>query len=192
MILKDFLVNAGTEKNLMELVLFLAQQAQQVKKGFFCSIKKTPADKQTRNMYGEEQMPLDMYADDVLLNPATEKLVKSLFKKKPEEDPNDENKKESTMIESYLNFLREGGEWIQKAIKSPGTLHKALNVPKDETIPAKKLAVKSSDSSKMKKRKILAQTLRKISKKKKLGEGLTESEKTILSIIKSKLESIIG
>ena len=133
-----------------------------------------------------------MYADDVLLNPATEKLVKSLFKKKPEEDPNDENKKESTMIESYLNFLREGGEWIQKAIKSPGTLHKALNVPKDETIPAKKLAVKSSDSSKMKKRKILAQTLRKISKKKKLGEGLTESEKTILSIIKSKLESIIG
>jgi fructose-1,6-bisphosphatase I len=68
MILKDFLVNAGTEKNLMELLLFLAQQAQQVKKGFFCSIKKNPADKQTKNMYGEEQMPLDMYADDVFIS----------------------------------------------------------------------------------------------------------------------------
>jgi fructose-1,6-bisphosphatase I len=68
MILKDFLVRAGTEKNLMELILFLAQQAQQVKKGFFCSIRKTPADEATKNMYGEEQMALDMYADDVFIS----------------------------------------------------------------------------------------------------------------------------
>jgi len=68
MILKDFLVRAGTEKNLMELILFLGKQAQQVKKGFFCSIRKTPADEQTKNMYGEEQMALDMYADDVFIS----------------------------------------------------------------------------------------------------------------------------
>ena len=68
MILKDFLVRAETEKNLMELILFLAKQAQQVKKGFFCSIRKTPADEQTKNMYGEEQMALDIYADDVFIS----------------------------------------------------------------------------------------------------------------------------
>jgi fructose-1,6-bisphosphatase I len=68
MILKDFLVNAGTEKNLMEVILFLGKQAQQVKKGFFCSIRKTPDDEKTKNMYGEEQMALDMYADDVFIS----------------------------------------------------------------------------------------------------------------------------
>jgi len=135
-----------------------------------------------------------MYADDVLLNPEVRKLFNSLKdklrKKKSEENPDDENKEKTNMIESYLNYLREGGEWIQKAIKSPGTLHKALHVPEDETIPAKKLAVKPGDSSKMKKRKVLAQTLRKINKKKKLGESLTENEEMILSVISSKIKSI--
>ena len=68
MILKDFLVRAETEENLMELILFLAKQAQLVKKGFFCSIRKNPTDEQTKNMYGEEQMALDMYADDVFIS----------------------------------------------------------------------------------------------------------------------------
>jgi fructose-1,6-bisphosphatase I len=68
MILKDFLVRAGTEKNLMELILFLGKQAQQVKKGFFCSIRKTQADEKTRNIYGEEQMALDLYADEVFIS----------------------------------------------------------------------------------------------------------------------------
>jgi fructose-1,6-bisphosphatase I len=68
MILKDFLEHAGTEKNLRELILFLGSQAQLVKKGFFCSIRKTPADELTRNMYGEEQMALDMYADQVFIS----------------------------------------------------------------------------------------------------------------------------
>jgi fructose-1,6-bisphosphatase I len=68
MILKKFLIEAGTDKNLMELILFLGEQAQQVKKGFFCSIRKTPADEQTKNMYGEEQMALDMYADNVFIS----------------------------------------------------------------------------------------------------------------------------
>jgi hypothetical protein len=41
MILKDFLRNAGTEKNLSELILFLSSQAQDVKKGFFGNCMKT-------------------------------------------------------------------------------------------------------------------------------------------------------
>ena len=51
-------------------------------------------------------------------------------------------------------------QWIQKAIKHKGALHKALGVPADKKIPAKKLAVKPSDSPKMAKRKTLAKTLR--------------------------------
>ena len=51
-------------------------------------------------------------------------------------------------------------KWIQKAVKKPGALHKALHVPADKKIPAKKLAIKESDSPTMKKRKTLAKTLR--------------------------------
>lgn len=51
-------------------------------------------------------------------------------------------------------------QWIKEAIKKPGALHKALGVPADKKIPAKKLAVKESDSPLMKKRKTLAKTLR--------------------------------
>jgi len=51
-------------------------------------------------------------------------------------------------------------QWIQKAIKKPGSLRKALHVPEGQKIPAKKLAVKSTDSPKMAKRKNLAKTLR--------------------------------
>jgi fructose-1,6-bisphosphatase I len=68
MILKDFLVSAGTEKNLTELILFLGKQAEQVKKGFLCTCMKTTADEQTRNIFGEEQMALDTYADGVFIS----------------------------------------------------------------------------------------------------------------------------
>ena len=51
-------------------------------------------------------------------------------------------------------------KWIQKAIKSPGSLRKALGVKEGKNIPAKKLTVKESDSPLMKKRKTLAKTLR--------------------------------
>ncbi|MEN6443466.1 MAG: class 1 fructose-bisphosphatase [Methanoregula sp.] len=68
MILKDFLVSNGTEKNLVELILFLSTQARLVKKGFFPTCMKTPCDEQTRNMFGEEQQALDKYADDVFVS----------------------------------------------------------------------------------------------------------------------------
>ena len=51
-------------------------------------------------------------------------------------------------------------KWIQKAIKKPGALREALGVKEGKKIPAKKLAVKASDSPLMKKRKTLAKTLR--------------------------------
>ena len=55
--------------------------------------------------------------------------------------------------------------WIQKAIKHPGALHKQLGIASGDKIPAKKLssAAKSKDST-MKKRAILAKTLSKFNK----------------------------
>lgn len=66
--LKDFLVSAGTDKHLMELILFLSTQAQQVKKGFLTTSRKIPVDEQTINTFGEEQMALDIYADAVFVS----------------------------------------------------------------------------------------------------------------------------
>jgi fructose-1,6-bisphosphatase I len=66
--LKDFLAGAGTEKNLLELILFLSEQAQHIKKGFLASSLKRSPDEKTRNVYGEEQMALDKYADGVFIS----------------------------------------------------------------------------------------------------------------------------
>ncbi|MEI6292715.1 MAG: class 1 fructose-bisphosphatase [Methanomicrobiales archaeon] len=68
MILKEFLDKAGTEKNLAELILFLSREAQAVKKGFFYTARKAPADEKTHNVYGEEQMALDKHADEVFIS----------------------------------------------------------------------------------------------------------------------------
>jgi fructose-1,6-bisphosphatase I len=66
--LADFLVSAGTEKNLAELILFLGKQSQIVKKGFLGTPGQSPAGEKTRNVYGEEQMPLDKFADSVFID----------------------------------------------------------------------------------------------------------------------------
>jgi fructose-1,6-bisphosphatase I len=68
MILKDFLVSSGTDENLAELILFLGRQARLVKKGFHITCMKTPPDECTRNVYGEEQMALDKYADRIFIS----------------------------------------------------------------------------------------------------------------------------
>jgi fructose-1,6-bisphosphatase I len=68
MILKEFLDGAGTEKNLAELILFFSREAQAVKKGFLSTARKIPVTDKTRNMYGEEQMPLDKFADEVFIS----------------------------------------------------------------------------------------------------------------------------
>lgn len=56
--------------------------------------------------------------------------------------------------------------WIAGAIKKPGALRKALHVKKGEKIPASKL--KKAEHSKnptMRKRAVLAETLKKMHKK---------------------------
>jgi len=51
-------------------------------------------------------------------------------------------------------------KWIQKAIKKPGSLRKALGVKAGEKIPAKKLSAAAKKPGKMGQRARLAQTLK--------------------------------
>lgn len=51
-------------------------------------------------------------------------------------------------------------KWIQKAIKKPGSLKKALGVPADKTIPAKKLAAAAKKPGKIGQRARFAETLK--------------------------------
>ncbi len=67
MILEDFLIQSGTEKNLAELILFLSEQAGPVRQGFLTHCMNTSACG-TQNMFGEDQKPLDKYADDVFID----------------------------------------------------------------------------------------------------------------------------
>ena len=50
--------------------------------------------------------------------------------------------------------------WIQGAIKHPGTLHKQLGVPEGEKIPSKKLNKAANAGGKLGQRARLAQTLK--------------------------------
>lgn len=62
--------------------------------------------------------------------------------------------------------MAEKKKWIQEAIKKPGALRKALHVKEDEKIPASKLKkAEHSKSPTMRKRAVLAETLRKMRKK---------------------------
>jgi fructose-1,6-bisphosphatase I len=65
--LRDFLTNEKTGKQLTDLVLFFADQSVIIKKGFFTSLMKKGIDEHTKNIYGEEQMDLDKFADDVFV-----------------------------------------------------------------------------------------------------------------------------
>jgi hypothetical protein len=56
-------------------------------------------------------------------------------------------------------------KWISKAIKKPGSLHKALKVPAGKTIPAGKLAAAAKKPGKIGQRARLAQTLKGFKKK---------------------------
>lgn len=55
-------------------------------------------------------------------------------------------------------------KWIQKAIKHPGSLHKALDVPEGKKIPVKKLKQAEKKGGKLAKKAQLAETLRNINK----------------------------
>ncbi|MDD5473864.1 MAG: fructose-1,6-bisphosphatase [Candidatus Methanoperedens sp.] len=61
--LKEFLSQSNTNPKLTELILFFSEQAKTIKSGFLRSRNKAG----TKNIYGEEQMALDRWADDVLI-----------------------------------------------------------------------------------------------------------------------------
>lgn len=53
--------------------------------------------------------------------------------------------------------------WIQDAIKHKGSLHKALGVPSKEKIPSGRIeAATHSKNPKLRKKAVLAQTLKKM------------------------------
>jgi hypothetical protein len=55
--------------------------------------------------------------------------------------------------------------WIQKAIKKPGSLRKTLGTPKGKKIPAKTLAAAAKKKGVTGQRARLAQTLKKFNRK---------------------------
>ena len=54
--------------------------------------------------------------------------------------------------------------WIQKAIKKPGALHRDLGVPEDEKIPKSKIKAAAKEGGKVGQRARLAITLGKMNK----------------------------
>jgi len=60
--------------------------------------------------------------------------------------------------------------WIQKAIKKPGALHKQLGISEDKTIPASKLQSAAQKGGTLGRRARLALTLRKLAQKRKRGK----------------------
>jgi hypothetical protein len=62
--------------------------------------------------------------------------------------------------------MAEKKKWIQGAIKHPGKLHRELNVPQGQKIPAKKMAKAAhSKNPTIRKEVALAKTLGKLRKK---------------------------
>ena len=60
--LKDFLKIQAEEK-ISELIIFLSEQAKEIKKGFYFRPERKQSIENTVNIYGEEQMDLDKWAD---------------------------------------------------------------------------------------------------------------------------------
>ena len=67
--------------------------------------------------------------------------------------------------ERTLAQAKNGGKWIQKAIKKPGALRKSLGAKPGKPIPAAKLAKAAKSKGKLGQRARLAQTLKKMKKK---------------------------
>jgi len=60
--------------------------------------------------------------------------------------------------------------WIQKAIKKPGALHKQLGISEDKKIPLSKLQAAAQKGGALGRRARLALTLRKLAQKRKRGK----------------------
>tara|TARA_X000001382_G_scaffold11296_1_gene7661 strand:- start:497 stop:736 length:240 start_codon:yes stop_codon:yes gene_type:complete len=69
----------------------------------------------------------------------------------------------STSANPKSTKVRKGykdGNWIQKAIKKPGSLRASLKIKKGETIPRKKLDAAAKKGGKLGQRARLAKTLK--------------------------------
>ncbi len=88
----------------------------------------------------EIQNPPPMYEDQV---PSLEELMSKIkewdiYNKMDWSDDEDEKEarlKSDDRKKIYKDNLDEAKDWIQKAIKRPGALHRALDIPRDEDIP---------------------------------------------------------
>ena len=60
--------------------------------------------------------------------------------------------------------MKSDKNWIQKAIKKPGSLRKSLGVKKGQKIPAKKLNAAAKKPGKLGQRARLAKTLKGVKK----------------------------
>lgn len=61
---------------------------------------------------------------------------------------------------------RSSGNFIKGAIKHPGSLHSALHIPQNQTIPASKIAAAANSSdANLRRKAVLARTLKGLSKK---------------------------
>lgn len=67
--IKDFIENM-TDERLSELIVFFSEQANEIKKGFFFQTNNSQniQSSSSRNIYGEEQMALDKWADHILID----------------------------------------------------------------------------------------------------------------------------
>jgi len=77
-------------------------------------------------------------------------------------------KKKARRDDTDFTQYKDGGEvsenWIQKAIKKPGALHKQLGVAEGKKIPGKKLAAAAKKPGKLGQRARLAETLKGLKK----------------------------
>ncbi len=71
----------------------------------------------------------------------------------------------ASAIKPVPKKMKEGGNWIQGAIKKPGALREQLGVKKGEKIPKAKLAAAAKKGGKLGQRARLAITLSKMHKK---------------------------
>ena len=60
--------------------------------------------------------------------------------------------------------MRPRSQWIQRAIRNPGSLHKQLGIPKSQKIPLTVLRRAASSGVRTSRRARLALTLRKLRK----------------------------
>jgi len=73
MLLSDFLKEKNTEKEVSDLILLFSEQAKTIKNGFLGRLGKAG----TKNIYDEEQMALDKWADSVIISALVQsKLVR--------------------------------------------------------------------------------------------------------------------